>query len=151
MWDGILVRLDYCPAESGVWKLLFPACICAQRSNTVSPITPASLIYGWRNREKFHIIIWGKQKCFKDILRTKCSCWFQVLQDLISRTFLAGGISHVGGEGQKKTRRTTASWDLILSSRNVGCPSHFPKSPPFCPLKTSQCWHAKCKYCQAWA
>lgn len=38
-------------------------------------------------------------------------------------------------EEQKKTRGTTASWDLIQRSRNIGCPSRLPKSLPFIPRR----------------
>lgn len=100
--DGILVRLDCCPTEKGVWKLPFPACICAQQSKPASPTTPACVTYGWRNRKKPHTIICGKWKCFKGVLMTRCSCWFQMLQDLISRTFLVGGISHVRENRDKR-------------------------------------------------
>lgn len=54
-----------------------------------------------------------------------------MLQDLIPRTFLAGGINHMREEGTKKARSSTASWDLIQRSRNVGClsPPRIPTLP----------------------
>lgn len=149
VWCGVLVRLEYGPVESGVWKLLFPACICAQHSKPASLITPACVIYGSRNREKLHTIIWGKWKCFKGILMTRCS-WFQVLQDLISRAFLAGRIINVREKRDK--RKLGAQLLPGISFDEAGMlAAHF-ASPDPCPVhpwKTLQCWHIKRKYCQA--